>query len=82
LVEFLKRAPLDESVHEVLNSINLSGKVNGDIRLVVLLDERESILDKLLRYVRFKATTTVNQFHPKDTLVVISLVVRIDTNVK
>jgi uncharacterized protein YhdP len=24
LVEFLKRAPLDESVHEVLNSINLS----------------------------------------------------------
>jgi uncharacterized protein YhdP len=28
LVEFLKRAPLDESVHEVLNSINLSGKVN------------------------------------------------------
>ncbi|VVH55739.1 hypothetical protein BSPCLSOX_684, partial [uncultured Gammaproteobacteria bacterium] len=45
LVEFLKRAPLDESVHEVLNSINLSGKVNGDIRLVALLDERESILD-------------------------------------
>jgi hypothetical protein len=32
-------------MHEVLNSINLSGKVNGDIRLVVLLDERESILD-------------------------------------
>jgi hypothetical protein len=33
----------------------------------------------LLRYVRFKATTTINQFHPKDTLMVISLVVRIDT---
>ena len=45
LVEFLKRAPLDKSVHETLNSVNLSGKVDGDMRLVIPLDERESILD-------------------------------------
>jgi uncharacterized protein YhdP len=45
LVEFLKRTPLNKSVHKVLNSINLSGKVDGDMRLVLPLDERESILD-------------------------------------
>ncbi len=45
LVDFLKRSPLDKSVHETLNSINLSGKVTGNMRLVIPLDERESILD-------------------------------------
>jgi uncharacterized protein YhdP len=71
LVEFLKRTPLNKSVHKVLNSINLSGKVDGDMRLVLLLSD-----------VSFKATTTINQFHPKNTLVIVSLIVRIDTNVK
>jgi hypothetical protein len=72
----------------VLNSINLSGKVDGDMRLVLPLDERESILDIDLNLkdnrlsVSFKATTTINQFHPKNTLVIVSLIVRIDTNVK
>ncbi|SHN94078.1 FIG006388: Possible exported protein, partial [bacterium endosymbiont of Bathymodiolus sp. 5 South] len=45
LVEFLKRAPLDKSIHEMLNSINLSGRVNGDMHSVIPLDERELILD-------------------------------------
>jgi hypothetical protein len=45
LVEFLKRAPLDKSIHEMLNSINLSGRVNGDMHSVIPLDERELILE-------------------------------------
>lgn len=45
LVKFLKRAPLDKSVHQILNSFNLSGKAQGDIALVFPLDERNPILD-------------------------------------
>ena len=46
LVDFLKRSPLDKSVYETLSSINLSGKVtDGNMRLVIPLDEREPILD-------------------------------------
>ena len=45
LIEFLRRAPLSETVNEVLNQFTLTGDVTGDMKLVVPLDERESILD-------------------------------------
>ena len=45
LIEFLRRAPLSETVNEVMNQFTLTGDVTGDMKLVVPLDERESILD-------------------------------------
>lgn len=45
LIGFLKHAPLGKSVHEMLKQFNLSGKVDGDMHLVIPLDARESILD-------------------------------------
>lgn len=45
LVKFLKRAPLDKSVHQTLNSFNLSGKAEGNIALAFPLDERNPTLD-------------------------------------
>lgn len=45
LVNFLKRAPLNQSVHQILNSLNLSGKAQGDIALAFPLDGRPPILD-------------------------------------
>ena len=45
LVEFLRRAPLSETVHKVLSQFTLTGDVTGDMKLVVPLDERDSILD-------------------------------------
>ena len=45
LVEFLRRAPLSKTVNEVLSQFTLTGKVGGDMKLVVPLDERDSILD-------------------------------------
>ena len=45
LIEFLRRAPLSETVNEVMNQFTLTGKVDGDMKLIVPLDERESILD-------------------------------------
>ncbi len=45
LIEFLRRAPLSKTVNEVLGQFTLSGKVDGDMKLVVPLDERDSILD-------------------------------------
>ena len=45
LVEFLRRAPLSKTVNEVLGQFTLTGKVDGDMKLVVPLDERDSILD-------------------------------------
>ncbi|CAB5494645.1 FIG006388: Possible exported protein [Bathymodiolus thermophilus thioautotrophic gill symbiont] len=45
LIEFLKRSPLGESVHKVLNQINLSGKADGNLALVIPLGEESSIID-------------------------------------
>ena len=45
LVEFLRRAPLSETVNDVLSQFTLTGDVTGDMKLVVALDERDSILD-------------------------------------
>jgi len=45
LIEFLHRAPLSETVNKVLSQFTLTGDVTGDMKLVVPLDERESILD-------------------------------------
>ena len=45
LIEFLRRAPLSDTVNEVMNQFTLAGKVDGDMKLIVPLDERESILD-------------------------------------
>jgi uncharacterized protein YhdP len=45
LIEFLHRAPLSETVNEALSQFTLTGGVTGDMKLVVPLDERESILD-------------------------------------
>ncbi|CAC9604174.1 hypothetical protein [uncultured Gammaproteobacteria bacterium] len=45
VIEFLKRSPLDKSVHEALNQINLSGEVGGNVVLVIPLDKKPSILD-------------------------------------
>ena len=45
LIEFLRRAPLSDTVNEVMNQFTLAGKVDGDMKLIVPLDERDSILD-------------------------------------
>ncbi len=45
LIEFLRRAPLSDTVNEVMSQFTLSGDVDGDMKLVVPLDERDSILD-------------------------------------
>jgi len=45
LIEFLRRAPLSKTVNEVMSQFTLTGDVTGDMKLVVPLDERESILD-------------------------------------
>lgn len=45
VIEFLKRTPLDKKVHEALYQFSLSGKVDGDMKLVVPLDKRVPILD-------------------------------------
>lgn len=45
LVAFLRRAPLSETVNDVLDQFTLTGGVTGDMKLVVPLDERESVLD-------------------------------------
>ena len=44
-IEFLKRSPLDKSVHETLNKINLSGKIGGNLALAISLDGKLPILD-------------------------------------
>ncbi|MDC9714241.1 MAG: DUF3971 domain-containing protein [Gammaproteobacteria bacterium] len=45
LLAFLKRSPLSEEVNKTLNQFSLSGKVNGNMRLIIPLDQRMSKLD-------------------------------------
>ncbi|SMN12659.1 FIG006388: Possible exported protein [Bathymodiolus heckerae thiotrophic gill symbiont] len=45
LLAFLKHTPLSKEVSKTLNQFSLSGKVNGNIQLVIPLDERASKLD-------------------------------------
>jgi uncharacterized protein YhdP len=45
LVDFLRRAPLSETVNDVLSQFTLTGDVTGDMKLVVPLDKRDPILD-------------------------------------
>lgn len=45
LIQFLKTAPLGPTVDSVLEQFTLHGKVGGDMKLVIPLDDRESILD-------------------------------------
>ncbi len=45
LMQFLADAPLGSDVDDVLDQFSLSGRVNGDMKLVIPLDDRESIID-------------------------------------
>jgi uncharacterized protein YhdP len=45
LMQFLASAPLGTTVDEVLDQFTLEGEMEGDIKLVVPLDEREAIVD-------------------------------------
>ncbi len=45
LTQFLKDAPLNDNVNDVLEQLSLSGKVVGDIDLIIPLDETEPVLD-------------------------------------
>ncbi|SMN10824.1 FIG006388: Possible exported protein [uncultured Candidatus Thioglobus sp.] len=45
LLDFLRLSPLDAAVEKTLEKLTLSGQINGDMRLVIPLDERASILD-------------------------------------
>ncbi len=45
LIKFLRDAPLSDNVNTVLDQFSLSGKLDGDLNLVIPLDERESVLD-------------------------------------
>jgi len=45
LIKFLRDAPLSSNVNTVLDQFSLSGKLNGDLNLIIPLDERESVLD-------------------------------------
>ncbi|SFV85665.1 FIG005080: Possible exported protein [hydrothermal vent metagenome] len=45
LIDFLRRAPLSETVNDVLSQFTLTGDVTGDMKLVVPLDKRDPILD-------------------------------------
>jgi hypothetical protein len=56
----------------MVNTHNLVLRQKAKIWLNFCNNPATPRLIKLLRYVRFKATTTINQFHPKDTLMVIS----------
>jgi uncharacterized protein YhdP len=60
LVDFLRRAPLSETVNDVLSQFTLIGDVTGDIKLVVPLDERDSILDIDLELKKNNRLTTLN----------------------
>ncbi len=60
LVDFLRRAPLSETVNDVLSQFTLIGDVTGDIKLVVPLDERNSILDIDLELKKNNRLTTLN----------------------
>ncbi|WP_024792088.1 DUF3971 domain-containing protein, partial [Candidatus Ruthturnera calyptogenae] len=45
LTQFLKDAPLNDNVNDVLGKFSLSGKVVGNVDLIISLDETEPILD-------------------------------------
>ncbi len=57
LIEFIKLVPLNKSVHKMLNQFNLSGKVDGDMHLIMSLDERKPILDIDLMLKDIRLTT-------------------------
>ncbi len=44
LIQFLKDAPLNDNVNDVLGQFSLSGKVSGNVDLVIPLDETEPVL--------------------------------------
>lgn len=50
LVEFLKHAPLDKEMNKTLHQLSVSGKVDGDMKLIIPLDERTPILDIDLKF--------------------------------
>jgi len=45
IIRFLHRAPLSDTVNEVLNQFTLAGKATGDMKLVIPLDKRKPVLD-------------------------------------
>ncbi|SMN01424.1 FIG006388: Possible exported protein [uncultured Candidatus Thioglobus sp.] len=45
LLDFLRISPLNATVGKTLETVTLSGQVNGDMRLIIPLDKRAPILD-------------------------------------
>ena len=44
-IQFLRRAPLSNDINETLDQFTLTGDMTGELKLVIPLDERASILD-------------------------------------
>ncbi len=59
-IQFLRRSPLDSNINETLDQFTLTGGMTGDLKLVVPLDERKSILDIDLKLKDNQLTTLRN----------------------
>lgn len=59
-IQFLRNSPLDSNVNETLDQFDLTGEMTGDLKLVVPLDERKSVLDIDLKLKDNQLTTLEN----------------------